>query len=85
MVKFLKSSDGIWRLFVELMLSSDLNHMIPLLYKCSVRFVLNHEAPVVEWFKTLVAKSRGRGFESHREPKVNFSNFILNSNFKIKF
>ena len=26
--------------------------------------------------KTLVAKSRGRGFESHREQKVNFSNFI---------
>ena len=78
-------SDGIWRLFVELMLSSDIYHMIPLLHKCSVRFVLNHEAPVVEWFKTLVAKSRGCGFESHLEPKVNFSNFILNSKFKSNF
>ena len=59
--------------------------MIPLLHKCSVRFVLNHEAPMVEWFKTLVARSRGRGFESHLEPKVNFSNFILNSKFKSNF
>ena len=77
----LQSADGIWQLFVELMISSDLYHMTPLLHKCSVRFVLNHEAPVVEWFKTLVAKSRGRGFEFHREPKVNFSNFNLNSKF----
>ena len=66
-------SDGIWQLFVELMLSSDLYHMIPLLHKCSVRFVFNHEASVVEWFKTLVAEFRGRGFETHQEPKVNFS------------
>ena len=35
-----------------------------------MQIVLNHEAPVVEWFKTLVAKSRGRVFESHRVPKL---------------
>ena len=57
--------------------------MIPLLHKCSVRFVLNHEAPVVEWFKTLVAKFRGRGFESDRKPKVNFSNFNLKKQRKL--
>ena len=78
-------SDGIWRLFLEVMLTNDLYHIIPLLHKFSLRFVRNHEAPVVEWFKTQVAKSRNRGFESHREPKVNFLNFILNSKFKSNF
>lgn len=55
--------------------------MLSLLFKCSVRFVFNYEALVIEWFIKLVAKSRGHKFESHKEPKFMFSNFILNLKF----
>ena len=39
-------------------------------------YSVNHEFfPSCSALK-LIAKSRGRGFESHREQKFNFSNFI---------
>ena len=51
--------------------------MIPLIYNSSLGVIRSQSQSsrglVV---KTLVGKSRDRGFESHREQKVNFSNFI---------
>ena len=53
--------------------------MIPLLDKCSVRFVLNHEAFVVEWFKTRNPEAVGSNFTGSQ--KLIFQILFLIQNF----
>ena len=64
------------------MLSSDLYHMIPLIHNSSVWFVLNHYSlsPYGLVVKTLVAKSRGCGFESPWSKKIIFQILLIFKN-----